>query len=419
MKNNQKFSTLVWLNKPKEKEGRFPLYIRINVDGRKAAIATRHYINPKQWDSRLSRLKLNAPNSAVINAYIDRALNNIQQEFLKCAAIGKMTTSKELKDSFLGIEPKTQEKTFLEVIEYHNLKMEELVKVDRVVKSTWGKYLITKKKVATFLKEKYNVNDLQLSEVGFKFITDFEHYMLTTQKLHTNTAHKNIKNLKKIMRMCVDLEWIDVNPFTRFRCSYKTPERVVLTLEEIQTLLQTEFVNNALNEVRDVFVFCCYTGFAYAEVYKFERNDLSIGIDSEYWLTTYRKKTGERESVPLLPVALEIVRKYEKHKLCNKNNKLLPVRTNQLFNNYLKEVAAFCRINKRLTTHIARHTFATTVTLSNGVPIETVSKMLGHSRLATTQIYAKVLDQKVSNDMQILKAKLNPPTQIEKQKKTS
>ena len=256
MKNNQKFSILIWLNKPKAKEGRYPLYIRISVDGQKAAIATRHYINPRHWDAKLNRLQANAPNSHVINAYLDRVVNNIQQEFLTCAARGQMISASELKSSFLGINPKSEEKTFLEVIEYHNLKMEELVKVGRVVKSTWGKYIITKNKVQTFLKKKYKVKDLPLAEVGFKFITDFEHYMLTVEKLHVNTSHKNIKNLKKIMRMCVDLEWIEINPFTRFRCSYKTPERVVLTSEEIQGLIDKVFVNKALEEIRDVFVFC-------------------------------------------------------------------------------------------------------------------------------------------------------------------
>jgi site-specific recombinase XerD len=251
------------------------------------------------------------------------------------------------------------------------------------------------------------------------FVTEFEHYLLTKEKLQSNTSFKYIKNLKKVMRMCVDLDWIPSNPFDAFKCSYKDPKRILLTESEIENLINTQIEIPRLAEIRDVFVFCCYTGFAYSEVHSLSRNDLNIGMDGEYWITKYRKKTGERESVPLLPVALEIVNRYENHRRCKNSRKLLPVICNQLFNAYLKEIAIICRIQKSLTTHMARHTFATTITLSNGVPIETVSKMLGHSKISTTQIYAKVLDTKVSADMKQLKSKLEQNTKelnIEKSK---
>ena len=219
--------------------------------------------------------------------------------------------------------------------------------------------------------------------------------------------------------MSVDLDWIPSNPFGKFKCSYKDPKRIVLTQSEIDSLINTEFKHPRLAEIRDVFVFCCYTGFAYSEVHRFRSQDLVLGMDGEYWLTIHRTKTGERESVPLLPVAMEIVKRYENHPRRIKSNQLLPVKANQVYNAYLKEVAVLCGINKHLTTHIARHTFATTITLTNGVPIETVSKMLGHSKISTTQIYAKVLDNKVSSDMQDLKDKLSSPTQKTQIKRTS
>lgn len=161
-----------------------------------------------------------------------------------------------------------------------------------------------------------------------------------------------------------------------------------------------------LAEVRDVFVFCCYTGFAYSDIYKFEYDAVTKGIDGGYWLSTNRQKTGTKESVPLLPIALDIIEKYREHEYCIEANKLLPVNSNQRYNAYLKEIAAICGIKKKITSHIARHTFATTVTLANGVPIETVSSMLGHNSIRTTQIYAKVVEKKVSEDMQSLKEKL-------------
>ena len=167
-----------------------------------------------------------------------------------------------------------------------------------------------------------------------------------------------------------------------------------------------DFGSDRMNEVRDVFIFCCYTGFAYSDVYQFERNAVMKGLDGNLWLSTNRQKTGTKESVPLLPIPLQIIEKYQDNEYCIKYNKLLPINSNQRYNSYLKELADICNINKNLTSHIARHTFATTVTLANGVPIETVSAMLGHQNIRTTQIYAKVVEQKVSDDMEMLRAKL-------------
>jgi site-specific recombinase XerD len=221
------------------------------------------------------------------------------------------------------------------------------------------------------------------------------------------------------MKVAVLNEWVTASPFTPFKCSYRNPERVFLTQEEIDRIKNKEFTIERLEKVRDVFLFQCYTGFAYSDIFEFDQNAVSIGIDGEHWISTYRKKTGNRESVPLLPIAMEIIEEYRDHRDCVEKNTLLPVNTNERYNSYLKEIADLCGIKKNITTHVARHTFATTITLSNGVPIETVSRMLGHSKLATTQIYAKVLDRKVSEDMKVLREKLSGSTQDEKQKKTS
>lgn len=240
-----------------------------------------------------------------------------------------------------------------------------------------------------------------------KFVTEFEHFLLVHERMQTNSAHKYIVNLKRIMNVAVSLEWIPKNPFDNFRCSYTNPEREILTQAELDVMLYKQIDMPRLSEVRDIFLFCCYTGFAYADVAKFERDALTIGMDGKYWLSTIRQKTGTRESVPLLSIPLEIINRFKDHSFCEKYNKLLPVNSNQKYNAYLKEIAVICGIKKTLTSHMARHTFATTVTLSNGVPLETVSKMLGHTKLSTTQIYAKVLDTKVSQDMQTLADVLN------------
>lgn len=179
-----------------------------------------------------------------------------------------------------------------------------------------------------------------------------------------------------------------------------------MSAEELEAIENKEFKIARLAEIRDIFVFSCYTGLAYADVWKLTPEQITIGIDGEKWIHTYRTKTKVRSNVPLLPNAIEILEKYKKHPECVYSGRLLPVRSNQKMNAYLKEVADLCGINKELTFHIARHTFATTVTLTNNVPIESVSSMLGHKSIKTTQIYAKVVEKKVGADMQTLKAKM-------------
>jgi site-specific recombinase XerD len=310
-----------------------------------------------------------------------------------------ITKSLSFERLFLIEEEKPKHKTICEAFDYHNLKMADIVKIGKVSPKTLLRYEITKNKVVAFMQHTYKVDDKALPEMRLKFVTEFEHFLLTVQKIQSNTAHKYIKNLKKIMNMAVGLDWITHNPFNQFKCSYTSPEREILNQEELNTIMSKEFSVDRMNEVRDVFIFCCYTGFAYTDVYQFEQDAVTIGLDGEYWLSTNRQKTGTKESVPLLPVALEIIEKYRENEYCKKYNKLLPVNSNQRYNAYLKELADVCGIKKHLTSHIARHTFATTVTLANGVPIETVSSMLGHNSIRTTQIYAKVVEHKVSQDM--------------------
>jgi integrase len=206
--------------------------------------------------------------------------------------------------------------------------------------------------------------------------------------------------------MAIKNEWISKNPFVNYKCQYTRVNREVLSETELTNMKDKVIGIPRLDEVKDVFLFCCFSGYSFADVERISNNDLERGIDGDFWIFTERKKTGVTSNVPLLPEAHEIIKKYEDHPTCVNNNRLLPVKSNQKMNAYLKEVAAVCGIKKNLTMHMARHTFATTVTLSNGVPIETVSKMLGHSKLATTQIYAQVLENKVSEDMQNLKRRM-------------
>jgi site-specific recombinase XerD len=283
--------------------------------------------------------------------------------------------------------------------------MEKMVGID-VVPATLVKFKTIKSKVESFIKFQYKKSDMFLEELSYQFITNFEFYLKTEENIQHNTTMKYIQNLKKIIHISVKNGWLMRDPFTDFRCSFKKVERNVLTEGELEVLENKIFNIRRIEVVKDLFVFSCYTGLAYIDVMNLTTNNISVGIDGEKWIFTERHKTDEKVRVPILPVALEILNKYKSDPEVLNQGGLLPKLSNQKLNAYLKEVADLCGINKNLTFHLARHTFATTVTLANGVPMETVSKLLGHSSIKTTQIYAKVIEKKVSEDMSVLKSKL-------------
>jgi site-specific recombinase XerD len=253
---------------------------------------------------------------------------------------------------------------------------------------------------------KYKESDIDILKINHAFITDYEFYLRSVRNCSNNTAVKYIKNFGKIIKICLANNWIDRNPFSNYKSKVRTVERVYLNEHEIQKLLNKEFLTERLSLVRDIFLFSCYTGLAYIDVKNLTKSHISMGIDGDKWIFTHRQKTESASKIPILPVTQMMIDKYADHPQCIAKGCLLPIFSNQKMNAYLKEIAGVCEINKELTFHIARHTFATTVTLSNGVPIESVSKMLGHKNLRTTQHYAKVLDRKVSDDMKQLKQKL-------------
>ncbi len=408
MKNTQKFHVGFRLNPQRAKNGEHPIYVKMYIDSKRLEIATRHFINPRHWNSILGEVKTSHPEYNHYNTILSDIKSEIKREFMLMAATSSQVNVLDLKRRYLKIEDKPVHKTIVQAFDYHNVKVEQLVKAKKLSDETLLRYKITKNKIVDFMKATYKVSDKPLPEIRISFITDLEHYLLTKQNLHSNTAYKYMKNFKKVITMAIANEWMTFNPFNQFKCHYHWKEREVLNQEEINALRAKEFSVARLAEVRDVFIFCCYTGFAYIDVFNFEHDAVIRGLDGEYWLKTNRQKTGTRESVPLLPIALELIEKYRAHPYCINHNKLLPVNSNQRYNAYLKEMAELCGIKKNLTTHIARHTFATTITLSNGVPIETVSSMLGHKNIKTTQIYAKVVEKKVSEDMKLLREKLTP-----------
>lgn len=402
MKSSQSFSVLIWANKARMSKGELPLFARITVEGKRAEIALNRRVNPNHWNPKTGYLD-SGSEAKTVNAFIDQVKAKLFRIYTKMQTLEEFITAEAIKLEFTG--SKEERKTLLKVFEYHNTQMEKMVGID-VVKATLVKFNTIKSKVESFIKFQYKKSDLFLEELSYQFITNFEFYLKTEENIQHNTTMKYIQNLKKIIHISVKNGWLMRDPFTDFRCSFKKVDRNVLTEEELEVLENKAFNIRRIEIVKDLFVFSCYTGLAYIDVMGLTSNNISVGIDGEKWIFTERHKTDEKVRVPLLPVALGILNKYKTDPEVLNQGGLLPKLSNQKLNAYLKEVADLCGINKNLTFHLARHTFATTVTLANGVPMETVSKLLGHSSIKTTQIYAKVIEKKVSEDMSSLKSKL-------------
>ncbi len=397
-------STIFRLNRKRVKNGVTTIYLRITVDNKRAELATRYAVINKKWNQRSQAVMGDNEEATEINKGLAIIKADILKHYNRMVALDKTITAELLKNEYLGIREK--EKTLKELLDFYHGRFNEKVLIGKKSPNTLKCIHTTNDKIKAFIKNRFKVSDMNLSEIRLSFITELEHYLITRDKLSNNSAMKYIHTFKRIIQFAIDQEWLEKNPVSQFRCTYNPPQRERLTMEEIMKLYNKDLPTR-LAEVRDVFVFCCFTGFGYIDLYKLTPENIVTGIDGVKWVAKDREKTGTNERVPLLPIALEIIDRYKNDLYCQTKGSLLPVNTNQCYNAYLKEIATVCEINKYLTTHIARHTFATTVTLENDVPIETVSQMLGHKSIKTTQLYAKVTQKKISNNMKELKSKIH------------
>lgn len=401
MKTN--FSLLFYLKKPKNYQtGLVPIYLRITVNGKRSETTSGRECDPSNWNGVAGRLKGTKEETKSINAYLDNLQSQVYEAHRSLTESGGIITSETLRNKLLGKSDKCR--MLINLFKEHNKKVAALVGKEYAA-GTLGRYEISLKHTENYLKWRYQLSDIDIKLVDHEFITNYEFYLRSERKCANNSAVKYIKNFGKIIRICLASGWLDKDPFLNYKAKVKRVNREFLSQEEIQIIANKPLSNDRLAQVRDIFLFSCFTGLAYADVSKLKRNEIVKGLDNEMWINTTRRKTETISHIPLLPTAMSIIKKYSGHPICVNTNKVLPVPSNQKVNEYLKEIAGICDIEKPLTFHIARHTFATTVTLSNGVPIESVSKMLGHTNIKTTQHYAKILDLKVSQDMAALKRK--------------
>ncbi len=400
---NTSFATIFYLRKSrKNQNGEAPIFLRITVDGQRAETSLRRKANIEQWSPQAGRVLGIKPLQKNLNRYLDEIqakLYKIESQFV---TEGTPYTAKMILNAFLGRDKK--QKMVLELYQEHNDEIAELVGKEFSY-GAFQRHIRTQRHLTAFIKKEYHCNDLPLKRIDLRFIKRFEHYLKTKNIGGQNTITKYVVNFKKIIRIAYAHDWIQKDPFYHWKAVWKPVEREALTERELQILMNKAFDLKRLNQVKDIFLFSCFTGLSFSDVQKLSDKDIVLGIKGDRWIKIYRTKTEVKSSVPLLPAAETILKKYEAIKISKNTPLLLPVISNVKTNAYLKEIGDLCRIKKKLTFHLARHTFATTVTLANGVPIESVSRMLGHRSLKTTQIYAKVVDRKLRDDMQKIRYK--------------
>ncbi|NOW94173.1 site-specific integrase [Mucilaginibacter sp. SG564] len=398
------FGLLYYLKQTKNRknENRY-IYLRITVDGERREISTKRQWIPDQWNAQLSRTTGISEEAKELNSYLDLISVKVYRAKSILLESNKALTADNIKDVLTG---NNEKKYFIvEAFVRHNKQIKALVGRE-IAPATLTRYRTACDHVQNFIKWKYKKEDLELKSLDYDFISQFLFWLKTERNCANNTAVKYLGNFKKIILECQQKGLLAKDPFLGFRTKRDEVVPVVLTGDELIRIRNKQFDTQRLKHVRDIFLFSCYTGLAYSDVYKLRITDIVIGIDGDKWIITTRQKTKSSTRLPLLPNALAILDKYNNHPKCLTTGTLLPILTNQKMNSYLKEIADVTGIYKKLTFHTARHTFATTVTLTNGVPMETVSKMLGHKSLKQTQHYAKVLDVKISKDMKLLKRKL-------------
>lgn len=404
----QSFGLTFFLKTPKKKVNLRYIYLRITVDGLPKETSTKRKWDITRWDQKAERATGVKEDARTLNFFLESMTTKITQYRTDLINNGKTVTAQRIIDFVLG-KNGTKEK-LLEEFKVHNDEILALVPSGEYAIATHVRFETARSHVREFIRFKYHTEDIEFRELNYEFVKDFEFFLKTEKKCNNNTTLKYIINLKKIVLRAIAKDIISSDPFKLFKGKKTKSNKKPLTYEELDLLENKEFSNLRLAVIRDIFVFQCYTGLAYIDVFQLKKTDIKTGVDGGLWIMTEREKTGSETNVPLLPKAIEIMERYKDDPICKERNSVLPVRSNQKMNEYLKEIATLCGITSSLNTHKARRTFGSTVTLNNGVPINVVKEMLGHQSVKQTEEYALTEQYTVSNEMKLLQRKLFAPT---------
>lgn len=383
-------------------DGKSSIYVRFTFKNKRVELSTGIFVSQDHWDDIKQHVREKIPGARVLNDRIDKMKTEIQDIFNQLRSSNEEFDVTDVKNKLVNNE---ESKGILFVFDYYlNSIISKLNKGYSM--ETYKHYKSSRKRLAEFINTHYKKSDIPIQSIDYKFLDSFDVFIKKDFNNHQNTAWNYHKHLRRVLNLAISLDYIDKNPYSKFKVGLDETHREILSMEELQRLEDKSIHIERLSVVRDIFIFACYTGLSFSDIAKLSRIHLQHGVDGKEWIIIDRSKTNTRCRIPILPKVKEILKKYEGYPKISNKDILLPVLTNQKMNSYLKELGDICDINKNITMHIARHTFATSVTLGNGVPIETVSKILGHTSLKTTQIYAKVLDKKISEDMDLLLTKL-------------
>lgn len=394
---NSTFTVIFYIRRDRaHDDGKAPIYMRITIDGERAEISTKRYVKPNKWNSKVYRVKGRSERVKAINNYLTILHNRVLQAYNELLFATDIVTPKDVKDKVLGKDEARFK--LLELFEQHNQKVKRLVGND-YAKATYKKFDRIYRFAKKYMEKNYDKSDLYFTEIDLDFIEGFEEYLKVQRGLQHNTTLKYISVLKKIFLIAKRKGLLIKDPFTDFDRSFKEKVPTHLTMKELKSIEQCNLGDiERLERVRDCFVFCCYTGLSYSDADKLSYDEFYEDDEGDVWLVQNRTKTDEPAQILLLPKALEIYKKYK-----TEGEQVLPTISNQRMNAYLKEIADVSRIQKNLTFHVARHTFATTITLGNGLSIETVQIMMGHRNRRSTEHYARITNKKLIADMKKLK----------------
>ena len=393
------FRVLFFLKKTRLlKNGEASVCMRITVNGTRVENNIRKSIDPALWSQAKETARGKSRRACDLNTYIEEARIKLYQIFCELEQQNRPVTAHLLQKLFFGPEKPEEVRTLLGTMQEHNDQCRALVGTDYAL-ITVRRYESCRRYLAELIRQRYGKEDLPLAEVNGELVRAFAFYLKTEKGCQQNTVIRYMKCLKKITNLARANDWMAKDPFLGIRFHEKEVVREFLTMDELQTIYRKEFPLERLTLVRDVFIFAAFTGLAFIDVQQLAPEHIVRDNNGNLWIRKPRQKTKNMCNIPLLDIPQEILRKYADHPTCRKRGVLLPVPCNQKMNSYLKEIADICMIRKNLTTHCARHSYATSVCLANGVSLENVAKMLGHSNIKMTQHYARVLDSSILRDM--------------------
>ncbi|OYX24800.1 MAG: integrase, partial [Flavobacteriales bacterium 32-35-8] len=378
--------------------GKCPVRCRLTYNNERKEFSTGIFIYPRNWLSKQQEIKPEEPDANLIETQLSLIKTKLSQAFLFLQVKGTDFTVDDIYSQYKGETPK-KEYGVMEVYNLHSDRIKKLLGID-IQLVTYQKYLESGVHLQSFIKHKFKAKDIQLKTIKSSFIEHYEYFLKTEKKFQQSTLNKAIQRFRKVIRYAVSEDYLDKDPFMLYKAKRVKKEVLFLSPEQLRKFEETSFKIKRIQQIKDMFVFCCYTGLGFKEMVNLKKQNITTEFDGELWLNIYRNKTSRSYKVPLLPKAKEIMEQYNNEA----NDYVFARMSNVKFNAYLKEIADVVGIEFNLTHHIARKTFASTVLLFNNVPMEVVSSLLGHSKMQTTQeSYGKVVEKRISTEMERLK----------------